>query len=44
MSELEAVLLAFFIEGALGVEKRIRASQAGAGVAEDIQIHNLFTF
>jgi hypothetical protein len=44
MSELEAVLLAFFIEGAFGVEERIAARLAGAGMAKNIQIHNLFIF
>jgi hypothetical protein len=44
VSELEAVLLAFFIERAFGVEEWIGASQAGAGVAKNIQIHSLFIF
>ncbi len=42
--ELETVLLAFFIEGALEVECRIRAPQTGTGVSKDKQIHSLFTF
>ena len=44
VSELEAVLLTFLVEGAFGVEEWIRAPQAGAGVAKNIQIHNLFIF
>jgi hypothetical protein len=44
VSELEAVLLAFFIERAFEVEERIGAGLTGAGVAKDVQIHNLFTF
>ena len=42
--ELEAVLLAFFVEGALDVEEGIRTSESGAGVSKNIEIHNLFTF
>jgi hypothetical protein len=44
VSELEAVLLAFFIERAFEVEQRIGAWLAGAGVAKNVQIHSLFTF
>jgi hypothetical protein len=44
VGELEAVLFAFFIEGTFGVEEWVGAPQAGAGVAKNIQIHNLFTF
>jgi hypothetical protein len=44
VSELEAMLLALFIERAFGVEERIAARLAGAGVAKNIQIHNLFIF
>jgi hypothetical protein len=44
VGELEAVLFAFFIEGTFGVEEWIGAPQTGAGVAKDVQIHNLFTF
>jgi hypothetical protein len=44
VGELEAVLLALFVEGALGVEEWIRAPQTGAGVAKNIQIHNLLIF
>jgi hypothetical protein len=44
MSELETVLLAFFVEWAFGVEERIFARLTGAGVAKYIQIHSLFTF
>ena len=35
MREVEAVALAFFVEGALQVEQWIGAADAGAGVAED---------
>jgi len=44
MGKLKTVLFAFFIERTLGVEQGIGASQASAGVAEDIQIHSLLTF
>jgi hypothetical protein len=44
VSELNAVLLAFFIEWAFGVEERIFARLTGAGVAKNEQIHSLFTF
>ena len=33
------MLLAFFVERAFGVEEGIRAAGAGAGVAEDKQVH-----
>jgi hypothetical protein len=44
VSELEAVLFAFFIEGAFGVEQGVDASKTSAGMAKNVQIHNLFTF
>jgi hypothetical protein len=44
VGQLEAVLLAFFIERAFEVEERIGTRLTGAGVAKNIQIHNLFTF
>ena len=44
LRELEALLFAFFVERAFQVEYWIRASQTGAGVAKDVQIHSLFTF
>jgi hypothetical protein len=44
VSELETVLFAFFVKGALGVEDWIGAAQTCTGVAKDIQIHSLFIF
>jgi hypothetical protein len=44
VSELEAVLLAFFVERAFGIEERIFARLTGAGVAKYVQIHSLLTF
>ena len=39
MGELEAVALAVLVEGALVVEDRIGALDAGAGVAQDVEVH-----
>ena len=44
ISKLETVLFPFFVEGSLYVEERICAAKASAGVAKNIQIHNLFTY
>jgi hypothetical protein len=44
MGELEAMFLTLFVEGTLGVNERIWAAQTCAGVAKNVQIHNLFTF
>jgi hypothetical protein len=41
---LKAVLLTFFVEGAFYVEEGVFSTKTGAGVAKNIQIHNLFTF
>ena len=37
------MLLAFFVEWPLKIEKRIRAAGAGTGMAKDVQIHGLLT-
>jgi len=39
MGELEAVALAVLVEGTLVVEDRVGALHAGAGVAQDIEVH-----
>ena len=44
VSKLETVLFPFFVEGTLYVEEGICAAKASAGVAKNIQIHNLFTY
>ena len=44
MGELEAVFLAFFVEGTFLIEGWICAAKSGACVAEDEDIHNLLTF
>ena len=44
VSKLETVLFPFFIEGTLYVEEGICSAKASAGVAKNIQIHNLFTY
>ena len=41
VGELEAVALAFFVEGTFGVEERVGAACAGAGVAKNEEIHRL---
>ncbi len=38
----EGLLLAFLIEGALDVNQGIGTARAGAGVAEDVKVHNRF--
>jgi len=44
VGELEAVLFPFFVEGTPYVEERVCSTKTGAGVAKNIQIHNLFTY
>src|ERR1700733_11982610 len=44
ISKLETVLFPFFVEGTLYVEEGICAAKTGAGVAKNIQIHNLFIY
>ena len=44
VSKLETVLFPFFIEGTLYVEEGICSAKTSAGVAKNIQIHNLFTY
>jgi hypothetical protein len=44
VSELQTMLFAFLIKGALGIEHWIGTAKTGAGVSKDVQIHNLLTF
>src|ERR1700722_8209326 len=44
VSKLETMLLPFFVEGTLYVEERVCSAKTSAGVAKNIQIHNLFTY
>jgi hypothetical protein len=44
MRKLEAMLLAFFVEGTLLVQDGVGTRSPGAGMAENVQIHTLLTF
>jgi hypothetical protein len=44
VGEVEAVAFAVLVEGAFQVEEGIFATKTCAGVAEDEEIHSLFTF
>jgi hypothetical protein len=43
MGELETMLFALLVEGAFLIEERVGTAKSGAGVAEDVDIHNQLT-
>jgi hypothetical protein len=42
--QLQALVLAVLVEGALEVEDRIGAPDSGAGVAKDKEVHGILVF